>query len=156
MELGGSWSINARRKIDQFQWDLFHFPKAQTRVTCHLAGAVVVAAASKYPDQAWSHAAYYESDRAQEMFAKDGLNTPMMKKWAQSDTFLQLEGAPPHHSVRVEAMEYSRNRDFYFDKWQEVQTKVWQPEMDKLMTGVQTPEETAANMAAGTQALLEA
>jgi len=156
MELGGSWAINARRKIEAFEWDLFHFPREKVQATCHLAGAVVLSKDGKHHDQAWAHAAFYESDRAQKMFAEDGLNTPMMRKWAESETFLKLEGAPEHHVIRVDAMEYSRNRDFYFEKWREVQTKVWAPEMEKLMLDQQTAEETVKNMAEGTQALLDA
>ncbi len=81
-------------------------------------------------------AAYYQGDRAQEMYTRDGLNTPIMRKWATSPVFLELDGAPPHHSARVDAMEYSRNRDFYFAAWTEVRNKAFNPEMDKLMTEI--------------------
>ena len=154
IEITGTWAVNARRKITAFKWDLAHLPKAKVNAVCHAAGGVVISAVTKHPDEAWAHAAYYQSDRAQKLFAENGLNTPIMRKWAESDTFLKLEGTPPHHKVRVDAMEYSRNRDFYFKNWSEVRGKVWNPEMDKLMTNKQTPEETARNMAEGSQALL--
>ena len=154
MELTGSWSINTRRKITAFKWDLAHQPKDKYRVACHFAGAVVVYAKTKFKDASWALARYFQSDRAQKLIAEDGLNTPMMRKWAESDTFLKLPGAPPHHRVRVEVMQYSRNRDAYFPAWQEVQSKVWAPEIDKLMLNKQSPEETAQNITKGTNALL--
>jgi len=157
LEINGTWAVNARRKIKEFNWDLAHLPiGAKERAACHAAGGIVIPVVTKHPDEAWVVAAYHEGDRAQELYARDGLNTPIMRKWAESDVFLKLEGAPPHHKVRVDAMEYSRNRDFYFEKWSEVRDKVFGPEMDKLMTNSQSPEETAANMATGAQALLEA
>ena len=154
MELTGTWEINARRKIKAFKWDLFPFPKDAKHVTAYLAGAVVVPKTSKSPDGAWQHAAYIQSAKAQSLIAASGLNAPMSRKVAASDVFLKLEGAPAHHAVRNDEMAVARNRDFLFPKWAEVQSKVWAPEIEKLMLNKQTPADTAKNMADGTQALL--
>ena len=155
LEITGTWAVNARRKIDAFAWDLAHLPRAQHQAAAHAAGGIVIPRTAMHPDAAWSHASYHQGDRAQEMYARDGLNAPIMRKWATSPVFLELEGAPPHHSARIEAMEYSRNRDFYFAAWTEVRNKAFNPEMDKLMTGDQTPEETARNMAQRAQEILD-
>jgi multiple sugar transport system substrate-binding protein len=154
MELQGTWEVNARRKITAFKWDLFPVPKAIKRITTYLAGAVVIPKATKKADAAWAHAAYIQSDKAQELIAKDSLNTPMNRKIASSDTFLKVQGAPANHMVRVQGMDYARNRDFYFAKWSEVQSKVWGPEIENLMLNKQSATETAKKMADGTQPLL--
>ncbi len=154
MEFDGTWDVNARRKITAFKWDLAPIPKDLRRITAYLAGAVVVPKETKKGDAAWSHAAYIQSARAQTLIALDSLNVPMDRKIAASDTFLKVEGAPEHHIVRVQGMDYARNRDFFFAKWSEVQSKVWAPEIEKLMLNKQTPEVTAKNMAEGTQPLL--
>ncbi len=156
MEITGTWAVNARRKIDAFAWDLAHLPREKHQASAHAAGGIVIPNTVAHPDAAWSHAAYHQGDRAQEMYARDGLNAPIMLKWATSPAFLELEGAPPHHSARVDAMAYSRNRDFYFAQWTEVRNKAFNPEMDKLMTGEQTPEDTALNMAQKAQEILDA
>ena len=155
MEVTGTWAVNARRKIDAFNWDLAHLPQDMHQATSHLAGGIVIPKTARNPDAAWSHAAYHIKDRAQEMYAMDGLNAPIMLKWSNSPTFLELEGAPPRHKIRVDAMSYSRNRDFYFAQWTEVRNKAFNPEMDKLMTGEQTPENTARNMAQKAQEILD-
>lgn len=156
MEITGTWAVNARRKITAFNWDLAHLPRDRFQAAAHAAGGIVIPRTAGHPDVAWSHAAYHQGDRAQEMYARDGLNSPIMRKWAASPVFLELEGAPPHHSARIDAMAYSRNRDFYFAAWTEVRNKAFNPEMDKLMTGEQTPAETARNMAARAQEILDA
>lgn len=154
MEINGTWAVNARRSIDAFRWDLAHLPMADKHAAAHAAGGIVLPKSTEHPDEAWALAAYHQSDAAQELYARDGLNTPIMLKWAESDVFLNLEGAPAGHKTRIDAMEYSRNRDFYFGEWTEVLNKVFAPEMDKLMANDQTPEETARNMAEGANELL--
>ena len=154
MELTGTWEINARRKLTAFKWDIFPFPKDAKHVTAYLAGAVVVPKTSKNPDAAWSHTAYIQSEKAQTLIAASGLNAPMSRKVANSDAFLKLDGAPAHHTIVTDEMAFARNRDFFFPKWAEVQSKVWLPEIEKLMLNKQTPEDTAKNIADGTQALL--
>ena len=154
LEIQGSWAIPARKKITAFKWDLAPMPMDKTRFVTHYAGAVIVYGKTKFPDAAWELAKYVQSDTAQKLIAENGLNTPMMIKWADSDAFLKAPGSPPHHKVRVDEMAYSRNRDAYFPKWNEAQTKVWTPEIDKLMLNKQTPDVTGKNMTQETDKLL--
>ena len=156
LEINGTWAVNARRKITAFNWDLAHLPRAEFQGSAHAAGGIVIPRTAQHPDAAWSHAAYHQGTRAQEMYARDGLNAPIMRMWAESPVFLELEGAPPNHRARIDAMAYSRNRDFYFSAWTEVRNKAFNPEMDKLMTGDQTATDTARNMAQRAQEILDA
>lgn len=78
-----------------------------------------------------------------------------MLKWSNSPTFLELESAPPRHKIRVDAKSYSGDRNFCFAQWTEVRNKAFNPEIDKQMTGEQTPEDTARNMAQNAQEILD-
>ena len=151
MSIDGSYQIPARRKITAFKWDIAPMPKDKTRVVTDYAGAVVVYGKTKFPDAAWEMAKYIDQDKAQQLIAENGLNTPMMTKWADSDTFLKSPGSPPHHKVRVDEMAYARNRDAYFPKWNEALNKVWTPEIDKLMLNKQTPAQTGKNLTQETE-----
>ena len=93
-------------------------------------------------------------DEPQGVFALDGLEAPIMRTWRESEDHLKFPGAPEHHSVRGELLEYAVNRGAHHPLFSEIISKVYTPELDKLLLNEQTPDETGVNMTAQADELL--
>ena len=77
-----------------------------------------------------------------------------MRTWRESKEHLGFPGAPEHHSVRGELLEYATNRGAHHPLFSEIISKVYTPELDKLLLNEQSPEDTGVNMTAQADVLL--
>jgi multiple sugar transport system substrate-binding protein len=154
MEIGHSFAIEHRSEITDWEWDIAHVPMGKEQGGSYSGGMYFVARETENRDAAFEFAKWYMSDAAQGVFALDGLEAPIMRKWRESDAHLKFPGAPEHHSVRGEALEYAIHRGAHHPMFSEVLSKVFTPEQDKLLLNEQTAEETARNIQQGADALL--
>jgi len=154
MEIGHSFAIEHRSLIEDWEWDIAHVPMGEQRGGSYSGGVYLVAKASQAPQAAWEFAKWFMMDEPQGVFSLDGLEAPIMRSWRESEEHLKFPGAPEHHSVRGELLEYSVNRGAHHPLFSEIISKVYTPELDKLLLNEQTPDETGVNMTAQADELL--
>ncbi len=135
MLIDGTWAISSCVAIEAFQWDLADLPMgSKAQATPIFTGCYWLTQQSKAPDLGWEYQKFLLSEDGQMIFAANGMTTPVLKKAAQSDVFLKLKGAPEHHDLRMTAIDrYGRVSYYYHPKFNEIQTKIWGPEMDLLL-----------------------
>lgn len=154
MEIGHSFAIEHRSLIEDWEWDIAHVPQGEQRGGSYSGGVYLVAKATRSPQAAWEFAKWFMMDEPQGVFALDGLEAPIMRTWRESEEHLNFSGAPEHHSVRGELLEYSVNRGAHHPLFSEIISKVYTPELDKLLLNEQSPEDTGVNMTAQADELL--
>jgi multiple sugar transport system substrate-binding protein len=146
MVLDGGWSIQSRKAITAFKWDIEIPPKGpQGQWSAFWPGTPFqVRANTKNPELAWEFVRWFAASKeAQELIAKQLIQVPARLDVATSPTFLQQPGLPPNAKAWTEALKNSKPGDTIHVKQQEMTDKVWQPNWDKFIENKMKPEEFA-------------
>ena len=139
----GTWGVQQARFIKDFGWDFAPMPLAKEgykRVTPMFQASYCVAELSKYKDEAIKFARFYAKDFAQKEIGVDGLITPFLRSAANSEEFLKLEGAPEHHYLRLEGLEYAILADILHTQVFEI-TRLIGTATEQITLGKKTAEE---------------
>ena len=146
MVLDGGWSIQARKAITAFKWDIEVPPKgAQGSFSAFWPGTPFqIRASTKNPDLAWEYVRWFSASKeGQEMIARQLIQVPARLDVAQSDVFLKQPGLPANAKAWTDALKTSKPGDTIHVKQQEMTDKVWQPNWDRYIENRMTPEEFA-------------
>ena len=156
MYIDGTWAISSYTQIEAFKWDLADLPGgSKETATPIFTGCYWLTQQSKEPDLGWEYLQFLLSEDGQMIFAANGMTTPVLKKAATSDVFLNLKGAPEHHLLRMSAIDnYGRGSYYYHPEFAEIQSKIWGPEMDLVLLNEKTGKEAIDTVVAKTNEML--
>ncbi|MFV3012524.1 ABC transporter substrate-binding protein [Clostridium botulinum] len=157
MTIDGVWSVVYRKDIKDFKWGIAEIPTVpgkEKRIPALYAG-YAISNTTKNPDLAWEFSKFMQSDEAQKLLASSGLITVINKKIANSDEALNIKGAPENHKVRVTTLDKAIHNDAVMVNWDESLTKVFNPNMDLLLTNKQSAKDTANKIQSGMEEMLK-
>lgn len=146
MVLDGGWSIQSRKAITAFKWDVAVLPKGADGFwgTFWPGTPMQISADSKNAQLAWSYVQWFAaSQEGQELIAKQLIQVPARLDIALSDTFLKQPGLPPNAQAWAESLKKAKPGDTINVNQQEMMDKIWQPNWDKYIENKQKPEEFA-------------
>ncbi|MEA2586531.1 MAG: multiple sugar transport system substrate-binding protein [Thermomicrobiales bacterium] len=142
----GGWSIQPRKEITAFEWDVETLPKgSQGFVGEFWPGTpFLISSGSKNPDLAWEYARWFAADpEAQTLIAKQAIQVPALLEVANSESFLGQPGLPGNAQAWVRSLQNARPGDIFHAKKQELMDKLWIPEWEKFQNNSITAEEFA-------------
>lgn len=148
MFISGRWSTQQLWNAeDAPNWDIAHMPYGPAgRFTRSSAGSHAIAAATKYPDQAWKLVKYLSSADLMDAFAASGLVVPAYEPSAYSDTFLQPEMEnPANPEIFLDCLEYGKLEPVNTPAFPEIDATMY-AELDAVWSGAKTAEKFAQNV----------
>lgn len=149
MVLDGGWSIQARKDLTAFKWDIAKQPKGSAGFfSAFWPGTPLqISSASKNPDLAWEYVRWFSASKeGQELIAKQLIQVPARLDVALSDAFIKQPGLPPNAQAWSESLQSSKPGDTFHPKQQEMMDKVWQPNWDQFIENKMKPEEFATTV----------
>jgi multiple sugar transport system substrate-binding protein len=149
-----TYIVQDAKMIKDFKWDMAHLPKKVTRACAISGGAYRISSRSKNKEAAWRFAKFFQEPEAQRMIAEAGLITPFDRSIAYSDIFLKSPGAPEHHQVRLEAIEYGRPAEYQHKNYSKI-VDIATQEIDLMLLGKQDAKETARKIKLRTASLMQ-
>ena len=158
MLLDGGWSIQSRKGIEAFKWDVEMLPKGPAG----FFGAfwpgtpMQISSQTKNPDLAWAFVRWFAaSTEGQELIAKQLIQVPARLDIALSPTFLEQPGLPPNAKAWAQSLQNAKPSDTFHANKQEMMDKVWTPNWDKFIKNQMTPEEFAKTVETEGNKILE-
>lgn len=157
MSYDGDWSFSTYATVKSFAWDVALPPKGPLgRKNTFWATPFSISSHSKNPQLAWAFISYMaQNTQAQQLLASLGVGIPVNVAVAHSAAFLHPSWAPPHYSNRLRALQGARFGEPLFPGWAEVQTRYWNPVLDKLWLGQVTAKQAAQQICGPTNAFLK-
>lgn len=154
--ISGVYDIVYMTGITDFEWDIAPLPQTMKEEgdTAVLYAGYSVSSQSENPELAKEFAYFMTTYEGQEIMAETGLITPLRKDVALSDEVINIEGAPEHHSVRVENLPYGQNLQGQCLSWNEMMD-VYSSYMSQLKDMSITPAECATAIQTECQKLLD-
>jgi multiple sugar transport system substrate-binding protein len=149
MMVDGGWSIQPRKAITAFKWDVETLPKgSQGFVGEFWPGTpMLISAGTKNPDLAWEYVRWFASDlAAQTLIAGKGVQVPALLEVANSEAFLGQPGMPGNVQAWVRSLQNARPGDIFHANQQELMDKIWAPEWEKFRNNSVTPEDFASKV----------
>lgn len=141
MQLSGRWMVQRYKDINRFDWDIAPIPKGKRRVTSLNGGALVIAAQSKHPQEAWELVKYLTGVKSQVLRARlDPSAVPSRQSVAISEIFMG-QIPPQHNQVSLDTLRYGRAMPIN-SKWLEI-VNIFGQEIDLLWLGLQPADEVA-------------
>lgn len=155
--ISGVYDIVYMTGIKDFEWDIAPVPQSSKSEgdTAILTAGYAVSSQTKNEALAKEFVYWLTSDEAQRLLSETGIFTVANLKVAMDPEVLNIEGAPEHHSVRVETVPYGQNLQGQCLCWNEMMA-VYDNYIYKLYEGTITPEDCAKAIQAECSALLEA
>ena len=157
MVIDGGWSIQARKEITAFEWDIAMLPQGTAGFwgTFWPGTPMQISADSKNPELAWEYVRWFAaSDEGQALVAKQLIQVPARLDIALSDAFLQQPGLPPNVAAWAESLKQAKPGDTIHVNQQEMMDKVWQPNWDRYIENKISAEEFAATVETEGNAIL--
>ncbi|ACZ43413.1 extracellular solute-binding protein family 1 [Thermobaculum terrenum ATCC BAA-798] len=149
MLLDGGWSIQSRKAIKAFRWDVQMMPRGPKGfIGAFWPGTPMqINARTRNPDLCWEFVRWFAASKeAQTLIAKQLIQVPARLDVAFSSVFLRQPGMPPHGDVWVKSLERARPADIQHPNQQEMMDKVWNPNWDKFIRNRMTPQEFAVTV----------
>lgn len=154
--ISGVYDIVYLSEIEDFEWDIAPLPGSMQNKgdTAVLYAGYGVSSQSENPELAKEFAYFMTTYEAQQIMAETGLITPLRKDVAYSDEVLKFDGAPEHHSIRVDNLPYGQNVEGLTLAWGEM-TDVFSNYMSQLKAKTITPAECATAIQTECQVILD-
>jgi multiple sugar transport system substrate-binding protein len=147
----GSWAISGYTELP-FEWGIAPLPTVGgNRVVPYWLGGTVIAQASPVADAAFEWSRYSTADY-QPNIASEQDWIPVQNAARTSEAM--FEGMPEGYRAVVDSLGSARLGDFYCTNVQQIWAEVFTPNLDRLLANDATPEEVAAALDEGANALL--
>ncbi|MGN0405526.1 MAG: ABC transporter substrate-binding protein, partial [Bariatricus sp.] len=155
--ISGVYDIVYMTGIQDFEWDIAPVPQSSKTEgdTAILTAGYAVSSQTENPDLAKEFVLWLTSDEAQRLLSETGIFTVANLNVAMDPEVLNIEGAPEHHSVRVETVPYGQNLQGQCLCWNEM-IAVFDNYVYQLYEGTITPEDCAKAIQEECEVLLEA
>jgi multiple sugar transport system substrate-binding protein len=131
-------------------------PKGGQRAASAGGAAWVMSAGSDNKEEAWTFLSWLQStDGGQKMYTASGEIFPALRSTARSDAFLEAD--QPHanrQAFLTEGENAKVGRFGYFPEWDELNSSIISPGMQKVWAGEATAEEATAEICEGVDAFL--
>lgn len=157
MVIDGGWSIQSRKQITAFEWDIQMLPRGSAGFVAEFwpGQPMQISASAKNPELAWAFIRWIAASKTgQEFMAKQLIMVPGRLDIALSPTFLAQPGLPPTAQAWVQSLQQARPADLFHERLQEMMDKVWTPNWDKFRANKLKPEEFAATVESEGNAIL--
>lgn len=153
--VSGVYDIVYLTGVEDFEWDIAPLPQTMQKEgdTALLTAGYAVSSQTENPELAKEFVRWMTTDEAQRLLSGSGIFTVANLDVAKDPEVLNIEGAPEHHSVRVETIPYGQNLQGQALSWEEMMT-VYGNYMYQLYEGTITPEECARAIQAECEVLL--
>ena len=143
-----------KKHIKDFSWDIAPIPmkKGKSRVVGGGSSALCISAQSKHPKEASEFIKFACGYEGGKILAEHG-GIPTNRK-----ALLEVLSPPPEHILEacVEQVEYFRTSQFYKKTWaQEFETRIMNPEFEKLFYELQTIDQTINNIKKESEKLIK-
>jgi len=138
----GTDIANVRRAPETvtFDWDIAPVPSGKNgSITVFKGNGAMLFKGGKQIDQAWDLLRTLGSEGSQQVYASYVRQIPMLKKVAQSDSFLKSGKKPAHMEYLVNPPK-SRNLQLIAE-WNRMEKEGWGPGLSKLWAGQTTAQE---------------
>lgn len=155
--ISGVYDIVYMTGIKDFEWDIAPVPQSSKTEgdTAILTAGYAVSSQTQNEELAKEFVYWLTSDEAQRLLSETGIFTVANLNVAMDPEVLNIEGAPEHHSVRVETVPYGQNLQGQCLSWNEMMA-VYDNYVYQLYEGTITPEDCAKSIQEECEALLEA
>lgn len=155
--ISGVYDIVWMSEIENFEWDIAPIPGTMEEEgdTPVLYCGYSVSSQTQNEALAKEFAYFMSTYNAQKIMSKSGLITSLRKDVAYSDEVLKTEGAPEHHSLRVDNLPYAQNVQGQCLCWWEI-TSVIDNSIYQMVHGELTPEDAMKQIQTESEKLLEA
>ena len=132
--------FNANPKID-YDLQVMPVPKDGRRASANQGAAWVMSKASNKKDAAWPFLSWLQSkDGGQKEYVKGGDVVPVLKSLADDPAFLKQK-PDNRRAFLVEALAATPGRTAYFPEFNEINSKIISPQMDRIWAGEAKPED---------------
>jgi multiple sugar transport system substrate-binding protein len=146
MFLSGIWKTPAFRNIKKFKWDVVMLPKGPNNYRAFSTGGsgYGILKSSSYKKEAWELVQFISGEEGAKKLASTGLAQPALMKIANSPNFLDGQD-PVNKKMLLEAIKYVKYGPLC-ENWTEIQSGIIGPELEKVWSGTETPEQAMANL----------
>lgn len=145
MMVDGSYQTVPWHEITDFEWDVVMQPAGtEGRVIYGGPDSLSISASSEHIDAAWNFLKYMISPEIQQRGDIIGLGSlPILQSAAYSEAWLQAEGQPENAKVFADSGPYVVGADFG-SQWIEWRATIMNNELDQVLLGQRSAEESAA------------
>jgi multiple sugar transport system substrate-binding protein len=151
MMADGVWRLTFMRQTD-LDWDVARMPRGPAgRFSRGTWDGLAIYRGSRHKPEAWRFMQYVLGERGQYHVASSGRALPPRRSQAYAEGFLRRD-TPQHEELFIEGMEDFRTQRIH-GRWAEMAVIV-SAEMEKLLLGRATPEETGRAVQAQVDPLL--
>lgn len=137
----GIWLAPTLRLADSLDWDIAMWPqpKKGQGIATEIGGTgYAILKSSKNKQRAWELVKVLAGDEGQKILAKTGLAVPANRIIAEGpDWMLDTTSKPQNKGMLNKALKYNNVYYPFLASWSEIQEKYIDPEMDKLMNGME-------------------
>lgn len=118
-------------------------PKDGQRSASAAGAAWTMSAQGDNKDAAWTFLSWLQStDGGQRLYTQSGEILPALQSTAKSDAFLGLQTPPTNRQAFITEGENAKiGRAGYFPEWNELNSSIISPAMDRIWAGEATPED---------------
>jgi multiple sugar transport system substrate-binding protein len=146
----GRWMTPAMRQNAKFNWGVVEMPKGPGgNATWLFWGPYVVAAKTKYPNEAWTVVKALTSAAVQAKIAALGTNIPSNKAKEGVDAFMNSK-PPEDNAPFIAGAAYAQAEiPLFTANWDEVVNGQYQPLVDQIISGKMSVADAAKKMCDG-------
>jgi len=137
----GIWLAPTLRLDDNLDWDIAMWPQSKKGkgIATEIGGTgYAILKSSKNKQKAWELVKVLAGDEGQKILAKTGLAVPANRIIAEGPAWkLDTTSKPKNKAMLNKALKYNNVYYPFLASWTEIQEKYIDPEIDKLMNGME-------------------
>jgi len=153
MMINGPWAVIALRQIEDLEWDATFIPVGpRGRYSRYTGDAYVMSASSRHKEDAWKLIRFFAWGPGSEINASAQRAVPARRALALSSNYIR-DDTPWDEQVFVDAFEHGHLQPIV-TQWDEM-SMIANTEIEELLIGRQSPEETLEEIERQVNELLE-